>query len=119
MKRCWAGAGLLALLLMVGLLSACSLARFTEALSRDAGQAALSDRARAEEILRQTRQKWEQKRFRLTILSDHEPIREADTLFTLLETIEDEDSFRENALRLSRILRDLGQSQLPTWENIL
>ena len=122
MKRCWVGAGLLALFLVLGLISVVFLSRFGESLSRETAQVAAladTDRAQAEQILHRARQQWERKRFLLAVLSDHEPIREADTLFLLLQNPGDTDDFRENALRLSRIFQQLGQSQLPKWENIL
>ena len=121
MKRCWLGVGLLALFLVLGLVSSDFLARFGDRLSREAEQAAAlteTDRAGAEEHLRQVRASWQEKRFWLTVLSDHEPIREAEVLFALLESPSDDGSFRENALRLSQILLQLGQSQKPKPENI-
>ena len=122
MKRCWLGAGLLLLLLVLGLFSAGFLSRFGGDLGRQAEQAAAladSDRDAAAEILAQVRGCWQRKRFWLTILMDQEPIREADTLFALLESPLEADTFRENALRLSRLLAELGAAQLPKPENIL
>jgi hypothetical protein len=122
MKRCRIGVGLLVLFLVLGLICACFLARFGEEAARDAELAAAladTDRPRAEEILNQLRYRWQKRQFLLHILSDHEPLREADTLFLLLRHPSEADSFRENALRLARIFRNLSQSQLPTWENIL
>lgn len=122
MKRCWIGAGLLALFLILGLVCAFSLARFGEEMEEAVLQAAElgeTDPAEAQALLGQTARKWERKRFWLTVLSDHKPIREADTLFALLQNPADPDSFRENVLRLALVLRDLGQAQLPRWENVL
>ena len=122
MKRCWLGVGLLALFLVLGLISSDFLARFGEELSLEAEQAAAlahTDRAGAEDILRQLRESWQEKRLWLMILTDHEPIREAETLLALLDSPAEEDVFRENALRLSQVLEQIGRSQKPRLENIL
>ncbi len=122
MKRCWLGVGLLALFLVLGLISSDFLARFGEKLSLEAEQAAAlvhADRAGAEDILRQLRKSWQEKRLWLMILTDHEPIREAENLLALLESPAEEDAFRENALRLSQVLEQIGRSQKPRLENIL
>ena len=122
MKRCWLGVGLLLLFLGLGALSSGFLCRLGRNLSREAEQAAAlteTDREGAEIILRQIHEIWQEHRFWLTVLSDHEPVREADALFVLLENPSEDDSFRENALRLSQILREIGSSQLPKLENIL
>lgn len=122
MKRCWFGLGLLALLLVLGLLCALFLGRFGAELSRDAAAAAAlaeADRPGAEKILESVGQRWQEKRFWLAVLTDHKAIGEADSLLRLLESPLEADSFRENALRLSVIFRQLGQNQLPKWENIL
>lgn len=122
MKRCWIGAGLLALFGVLGLICALSLGRFGQELEAEVLNAAQlweTDKAEADKLVQRAVRRWEKKRFWLTTLSDHKPIREADTLFALLQNPTDADSFRENALRLALVLRDLGQSQLPRWENVL
>lgn len=122
MKRCWIGAGLLALFGVLGLICALSLGRFGQELEAEVLNAAQlweTDKAEADKLVQRALRRWEKKRFWLTTLSDHKPIREADTLFALLQNPTDADSFRENALRLALVLRDLGQSQLPRWENVL
>lgn len=121
MKRCWLGAGILVLLLVLGLASAGYLARFGEKMSREIEQAALTaaDPDSGRQILGQVRRRWEKIRFALAVFSDHAPLQEADTLFALLENTGDPESFRENALRLARLLSQLGQVQKPKLENIL
>ena len=122
MKRCWIGAGLLALFGVLGLICALSLGRFGQELEAEVLNAAQlweTDKAEADKLVQRAVRRWEKKRFWLTTLSDHKPIREADTLFALLQNPTDAESFRENALRLALVLRDLGQSQLPRWENVL
>ena len=121
MKRCWLGAGMLLLLLVLGLVCGSFLGRFGTELGREverAGAVAEENRAEAVEILEAMEQKWQHKRLWLAVLCDHRSLREADTLFALLTGSPEADTFRENVLRLSRDLYQLGQSQLPKWENI-
>ena len=121
MKRCWLGAGLLLLMLVLGLIFSSLLGRFGSELSREAARAgalAEENRAEAVEILEDMEKKWQRNRPWLAVLWDHRAIREADTLFALLTGSPEGDTFRENVLRLSRDLYQLGQSQLPKWENI-
>jgi hypothetical protein len=121
MKRCWFGAGVLLLLLLVGLATGRYLTRTGQELSRRVERGARireADPARGQEILTGAREAWRRQRLLMRILSDHGPITEADTLFDLLLADPEADSFRENALRLSRILSCLGTSQQPTLENI-
>ncbi len=122
MNRCRIGAGLLVLLLIFGLISALSMARFGAEMAETVLQAAQlrdTDRDASQALLEEAEGIWQRKRFCLGILSDHKPIREADILFALLKNPSESDSFRENALRLALVLRDLGQAQLPRWENVL
>ena len=122
MKRCWIGIGFLLAFLGLGLICGYLLGRFGEELARETEQAAYlaeTDRAAAEALLLQVRQKWEKTGFLLRVLSDHSPIDRAETLFLLTKHAPDPGTFRLTALELSQVLRELGQSQLPKWENIL
>ena len=121
MKRCWLGAGLLLLMLVLGLIFSSLLGRFGRELSREAARAgalAEENRAEAVEILEAMEQKWQRNRLWLAVLCDHRALREADTLFALLTGSPEADAFRENALLLSQTLRDLADAQKPSWENI-
>ena len=75
MKRCWLGAGILVLLLVLGLVSAGYLARVGEKMSREIEQAALTaaDPDSGRQILGQVRRRWEKIRFALAVFSDHAP----------------------------------------------
>lgn len=117
MKRCWIGAGLLLVLLVAGLLTGAAISRFWGGLADQITALAQEPPAAAAEPLEEAAQKWESRRFLTAVLSDHAPMEEADTLFLLLKQGDRED-FRENALRLAQLLRQLSQSQLPTPENI-
>ena len=122
MKRCWLGAGLLLLMLVLGLIFSSLLGRFGSELSREAARAgALAEEnpAAASELVQEVERKWQRNRPWLAVLCDHRALREADTLFALLTGSPEADTFRENALLLSRALRDLADAQKPSWENIL
>jgi len=122
MNRCWIGAGILLTFLVLGLVLGFSLDRFCGELAQEtelAAEISETDRAGAAEILKGTRQKWQRRQLILRVLSDHDPIDRAQTLFVLLENAPDSHSFRLTALELSQLLRELGQSQLPSWENVL
>ena len=121
MKRCWLGAGMLLLLLVLGLVCGSFLGRFGTELGREAERAALlvaENREEAEKILQEIRRRWEENRPWLTVLTDQQPLLDIETLLRLLEDSPETVPFRENALRLSRNLYQLGQSHLPKWENI-
>ena len=121
MKRCWLGAGLLLLMLVLGLIFSSLLGRFGRELSREAARAgalAEENRAEAVEILEAMEGKWQRNRPWLAVLWDHRALREADTLFALLTGSPEGDTFRENVLRLAQALRDLADAQKPSWENI-
>ena len=105
MKRCWLGAGMLLLLLVLGLVCGSFLGRFGTELGREAERAALlvaENREEAEKILQEIRRCWEEKRPWLTVLTDQQPLLDIETLLRLLEDSPETVPFRENALRLSR-----------------
>ena len=114
MNRCRIGAGILLLLLVLGLLTGVAISRFWGAL---ADQVTMAAQAEDPALAAQAALAWNRSRFLTAALSDHAPMNEADILFLLLEQ-GDPENFRENALRLAQVLRQLSQSQLPTLENI-
>ena len=118
MNRCWIGVGLLLLLLVLGLFTGVAMSRFLGDLAVQITALADKSPGNAQEMLAATAQKWKSHRFLTAVLSDHAPMNDADTLFLLLES-GDEDDFRENALRLAQLLHQLSRSQLPLPENIL
>ena len=118
MNRCWIGVGLLLLLLVLGLFTGVAMSRFLEDLAVQITALADKSPGDAPEMLAATVQKWNNRRFLTAVLSDHAPMNEADTLFLLLESGDEED-FRENALELAQLLHQLSRTQLPLPENIL
>jgi hypothetical protein len=53
------------------------------------------------------------------MLTDQQSLQDIETLLRLLEDSPEAIPLRENALRLSQMLGQLGRSQLPKLENIL
>lgn len=117
MRRCWLGGGLLVLLLILGLLCSRWSVRFFTDAAQEITLAAEAETDRAREIIRQVQDRWQRRRGVHSALLDHAPMEEVDTLFALLE--EEDENFRENCIRLSRLLRQLADSQRLTLENLL
>lgn len=121
MKRCWFGAGLLALLLFGGFLTSRFLEDFTLSLREDmllAADLTREDRPAAQREADQARRKWESRRKFAAVLADHEPMEQIEEHFALLTPEAEAEDFRETCLRLSAQLEALGQSQLLTLENL-
>ena len=118
MKRCWFGAAVLVLLLILGLLCSAWTGRFfrEEALQLDLAADAGPEEAMALALARTAQSRWERWRRLHAALYDHTPLEEIDTLFALLDP--QADTFRENCVRLSRALYALAQSQQPDLENV-
>ena len=121
MKRCWFGAGMLLFLLIAGLVVSILMGNFQKNLAQQvshAAETALDDREAAQKEIDQARVKWQKLRPLAAGLADHDPMNEADALFALLVPQAEDPDFRENARHLAEILRQLGQSHMPTLENI-
>ena len=116
MRRCWLGGGMLVLLLILGLLCGrWTVGFFTEAAA-DIRQAAQLEPEQAREAICRVQDRWQRRRGIHGALFDHAPMEEIDTLFALAAQ---EDDFRENCIRLSRLLEQLADSQRLTLENLL
>ena len=121
MKRCWFGGGLLAGLLILGLLTSLSLGKFHQDLSDRLSRAAEitgQDREQAQKIATEARMQWESRRFLAAVLNDHAPMEEIEEHFALLTPGAETEDFRETCLRLSAQLQALGESQQLTLENL-
>lgn len=121
MKRCWFGAGILALLLAAGLLVSLNMGKFhlklSEELSRAAEQAG-ENREQAQQTADLAREQWDRRRKLAAVLNDHAPMDAIEENFRLLNPEAETEDFRETCLRLSAQLKALGQAQLPTLENL-
>ena len=116
MKRCWFGAAVLVLLLILGLLCSAWTGRFFREEAQRLDLAADAGPEEAMVLARTAQSRWERRRRLYAALYDHTPLEEIDTLFALLDP--QADTFRENCIRLSRALYALAQSQQPDLENV-
>lgn len=123
MKRVWMGAGLLAVLLGVGLLAGFAM----EGLDAGAGKlerlGALSLAGaweEAEELLEEVEDDWEDRRWLMTALADHEVIEDMETALAQLEAyIAQRDGAACHALcsALAKKMEAVGKANSLTLEN--
>ena len=126
MKRSWFGAGLLAILLALGLLTTWGMARCHDPISRDleqAAQAALSeDWDRAAALAEQAGDRW-QACWRLSAaVADHEPMEEIDSLFAQLEVyqqVRDSRAVASLCAELSQRVGNMLEAHQCSWWNLL
>ena len=89
MKRIWFGAGLLAGLLVLGILSSLLMERIhqpqVEKLNRAAALAAEGDWAGARDLSAEARAQWDKRQLLIAALCDHSAIDHIDGLFAQLE----------------------------------
>ena len=125
MKRIWFGAAMLAVLLVLGFSCGTFMERTHAAQSKDltrAAELALEENwAGAENFVSAVRREWNQKRPFIAALSEHEPIDQAEGLFSQLEAFaktKDVASYSSTCLLLARILESLGQSHRLNLQNL-
>ena len=124
MKRVWIGAGLLAVLLALGLLAGAAMERWltpgAERLER-AGALALEGRwEEAEELAEEVEEDWEDRRWLVTALTDHEIIEGIDSALAELEAYgcaRDAEAYDALCRVLARRIEAAGQAHKPTGEN--
>ena len=111
MKRCWIGAGILVLILVLGLLSGTFLRNFCREASSELTLAA-EGKVPAEGI----RDRWERHRTLFAMLCDHSSLSAIREEFRVLDPAG--ENFRETCLRLAAKLEALGDSQRLSWANV-
>ena len=124
MKRVWIGGALLAALLIAGLLAGWAMERGlcpgAEKLER-AGELAMAGRwGAAEELLEEVEEDWEERRWLVTALYDHEIIDDTDAALAQLEAYCDaKDALALRALcqSLARNMEAAGKAHKGTVEN--
>ena len=123
MKRVWIGAGLLAALLTVGLLAGWAMSGIcpgAKELER-AGELAMAGRwEAAEELVDEVEDRWEDRRWLTTALSDHQIIDDVEASFAQLEAYaeaRDEVSFHALCNALAKRLEAAGKAHTATAEN--
>ena len=114
MKRCWIGAGILVLILVLGLLSGTFLRNFCREASGELTLAA-EGKVPAEEI-EEIRARWERHQTTLAMLCDHSSLSAIREEFRVLDPAG--ENFRETCLRLAAKLEALGRSQNLSWANV-
>ena len=111
MKRCWIGAGILVLILVLGLISGAYLGNFCREASGELTLAA-EGKVSAEGI----RDRWERHETLIAMLCDHSALASIREEFRVLDPAGED--FRETCLRLAAKLEALGRSQSVSWANV-
>ena len=124
MKRVWIGAGLLAALLAAGFLAAFALEGLAAGGTRldRAGELALAGRwEEAEELIDDVEDEWEDRRWLLVALADHEVIEDMDAALAQLDALVDHrDAAACHALcsALGKKMEAIGKANSLTLENL-
>ena len=126
MKRLWIGVGLLATLLILGILVTCYTDsvqnRIAGAVEQAASQAEVGQWEKAAGTLRQAKTLWKKHHHLTAAVADHEPMEEVESLFAQLEV---HLKFRENAAfsaccaALQTTLRAIGEAHSVNWWTLL
>ena len=126
MKRIWFGAGLLVVLLALGIWSSSFMERThltqAENLNHAAELAASGDWSAAVDLCSDAKQEWDQKQCLIAALCTHEPMDQIEGLFAQLEVsaaARNSESFRSTCVYLARQLEALGKSHSLSLENLL
>ena len=123
MKRVWIGAGILAVLLVLGLLAGFAMEGLDPGAKKleRVGQLALAERwEAAEEVLEEVEDDWEDRRWLMTALSDHEVIEEMEASLAQLEAcLAQRDAAACHALSsaLAKKMEAIGKANSLTLEN--
>ena len=123
MKRVWIGAGLLAALLAVGLLAGWAMAGIVPGahLLERAGELAMEGRwDAAEDLVDSAEERWEDRRWLTTALSDHQIIDDVEASFAQLEAYaeaRDRVSFHALCSALAKRLEAAGKAHTGSAEN--
>ncbi len=126
MRRFLLGAGLLALLLALGLWISFSMNRLHRTISQtltEAAQLTLSGELDAGHDLAQgAQQVWDSHWHSTASVADHAPMDEIDGLFAQLETYAQAGqtaAFAANCTRLATLIEAVGEAHSLTWWNLL
>lgn len=125
MKQLWAGILVLAFLLAAGIGAAAAMAHIHRDLSAKLETAAAksqTDWARATALAESAKASWEQHRYWVAALADHEPLEEISGLFSqlaLCQSLGNREEFAALCLRIADICDKLSESHSPYWWNLL
>ena len=124
MKRIWFGAGLLAGLLVLGIISNSFMERThhpqADKLSRAAKLAADGDWAAARNLYEDAKQTWDEKQLLIAALCRHEPVDRINGLFAQLEVYSETrsvTSFCSTCVDLASQLESIGKSHKLNLHN--
>lgn len=125
MKKLWFGAGLLLVLLCLGIGAASTIRHTHNALSSRLEEAAAlsqTDWGGATDLANAAAAQWSQHRHWVAALAEHEPLEEISNLFSqlsLCQSLGDRAEFAAVALRIAGICDTLSESHAPYWWNLL
>ena len=123
MKRVWIGAGILAVLLVAGLLAGFAMEGLDSGAKKleRVGQLALEEQwEAAEDTLEAVEEDWEDRRWLLTALADHQVIEDMEASLAQLEAyIDQRDAAACHALcsALAQKMKAVGKANSLTLEN--
>ena len=120
MNRLWFGIGLLMALLICGILLSGKVEPLQQRLSshlETAAQAAIAGHTdSALEFSQKAQQQWASHQHFLAAFTDHEPIEQAQTLFSELSLLSPEDpDFAFTCVHLAQIMRAIADPHGITW----
>jgi len=124
MKRSWLGVGLLAIMLVIGLLVTRAMGRIHDPIARDltaAGEYALAGNwNQAEALSQQASDSWEKHALFRACFADHNPTEEIDACFAQLETykrMKEETAFAAACGETAQKVKAVGEAHKLIWNN--
>ena len=123
MKRMWIGTGLLAILLVAGLLTEVCLSTpisHTAQKLDAAGESAAAEMwMEADALAEQAQKDWERMRWAAEALSDHERLNQIDTAFSQLPAYEGTDpaSYQALCIAIAQDLQLVAKNHTLSWRN--
>lgn len=125
MKRFWLGVGILAGMLVLGILVTHYAARVHEPIGKallEAGEQALEGNwAEADAYFRQARSRWEDSRDLTAVVTDHTPMEQIDAMFRSLEVWRQQRQsarFSAGCAELSACVEAVADAQGVNWWSV-
>lgn len=126
MNRAWLGAGILAVLLIAGLVIQHAMDNahipVSETLSQAEQEALYGDWETARSLARDAESQWKKAQNYTAAVADHSPMEEIDRLFRELRTYaagEEQVHFAACCAQLSRLTKAVGEAHRLSLENLL
>lgn len=122
MRRSWIGAGILAVLLVLALLTAWGMDRLHSPIAQDLDQAAAlvqeGNWVQAQALAQSARDQWERNRNKTACVADHTPMEEIDDLFAQLGQYAqagEQATFAALCAQLAARTQAISQAHSLTW----